>query len=603
MSKRQSRKHGYGIQNKALLWMTIVISVVFLAIMVGIGTVVIRNTYRSMTAQYTYANEKFLNSFQNVYKELNQLTSSYVLNEYVQKSLCNKPLSAKDKVLLTRTLSYINKSYMDYYLWLDNKGNTYGQKEIQFDAEKFYNSRLYKNLGQEYSKTKLFWERDILFGSYDMALFVGRYVHQLDTIHEPGIIYIKLNDQINLKFTKGIKDHSLVYFIMDNQNKICFEQVPKDFQWQDEEKNKIIDRIILESNNKKVDQVEKLQYGMLYQANDKDTGFKIITYVPRSITWKVIREILFMLGIIFFVTYLIGIWGIIIFSRKLTRPIKKINQFMIEFDDSKLNDRISIKTNTELDTIGESYNKMIEKVGTLMDDIKIKERQLRKSEMDLLLYQIRPHFLYNTLDTIYMLARIQKEETIMKMIQALSKFLRINLNNGKDELTVSKELEHVSAYLEIQKIRNNDLFEYDMECKENLKEYVIIKMILQPIVENCIKYGFQDIDAGGEIHIRVYEDEDNLIMSVVNNGTSMEEQTYWLLNQLERVPIEKIDSLIPKGHGGFGIVNVVKRLRLKYNNQIRFFYIPKEQGTECVIKISKDFVNRFRQGENGDEEV
>ncbi|RDU22392.1 sensor histidine kinase [Anaerosacchariphilus polymeriproducens] len=599
MNERHLKKHLYGIQKKALLWLTIVISVVFLAIIAGIGTVVIRNTYRSMTAQYTYVNDKFLNSFQNVYEELNQLTSSYVLNEYVQKSLCNKTLSAKDKVLLTRTLFYINKSYMDYYLWLDNKGNTYGQKDIQLDLEKFYNSRLYKNLGKDYSKTKLFWERDVLFGSYDMALFVGRYVHQLDTIHEPGIIYIKLNNQINMKFTKELKDNSLVYLILDNQNQICYEQVPDGFQWQKEEKNNVLNRIILESNDKKLNQVEKLQYGILCQAYDKDTGFKIITYVPKSITWKVIQEILFMLGIIFFVTYLIGICGIIIFSRKLTKPIKKINQFMIEFDDSKLNDRISIKTNTELDTIGESYNKMIEKVGILLDDIKIKERKLRKSEMDLLLYQIRPHFLYNTLDTIYMLARIQKEETIMKMIQALSKFLRINLNNGRDEITVSKELEHVSAYLEIQKIRNNDLFEYYIDCKENLKECVIIKMILQPIVENCIKYGFQDLEEGGEIHICVYEDEDNLIMSVENNGSTMEEQSYRLLNQLERVPIDEIGLVMPKGQGGFGIINVVKRLRLKYNNQIRFFYIPKDQGTECVIKISKVFINLWRQGEDG----
>ena len=103
---------------------------------------------------------------------------------------------------------------------------------------------------------------------------------------------------------------------------------------------------------------------------------------------------------------------------------------------------------TELDSIGSSYNAMIDKVGMLMNKVREDEKVLREQEIHSLVNQLHPHFLYNTLDTIYMLARISHEETIMKMIYALSKYLRINLSKGADEIPLSKEFEHVCAYMD-----------------------------------------------------------------------------------------------------------------------------------------------------------
>ena len=213
---------------------------------------------------------------------------------------------------------------------------------------------------------------------------------------------------------------------------------------------------------------------------------------------------------------------------------------------------------------------------------------MKESELQTMLYQIRPHFLYNTLDTIYMLARIQKEETIMKMIQALSKLLRINLSNGKENIEVWEELEHVSSYLDIQQIRNTDLFQYKIEIEEEVKQEVIMKMILQPVVENCIKYGFRDIYSGGKIYIRAYQENDYICFSIENNGTPIEQEQMEILNNMELVSLEEVDQVIKKRKGGFGISNVVKRLRMRYNDQIRFYYIRKEDGTECMIKIKKE---------------
>ena len=127
-----------------------------------------------------------------------------------------------------------------------------------------------------------------------------------------------------------------------------------------------------------------------------------------------------------------------------------------------------IETNTELDKIGNSYNEMLHNIENLLSEIKKQEKELRTSELNMLINQIKPHFLYNTLDTIYMLARINGEKTTMKMIQSLSTYLRLSLSKGKDIVTVGDELENVQSYMEILQIRNSGLFIYEMSFRIHL---------------------------------------------------------------------------------------------------------------------------------------
>lgn len=566
--------------------MTAIISIVFIIIYIGINRIITKTTYESLSKQYSYISEKIELTFSDIYDDLDQVTANYVMNEYVQKTLSNQPMNSKDIDMLKKTLSYQNKSYMDYYLIIDNKDNIYAQKDISIDIDKFKNSDLYEGLGNKYSHTSLMWERDTVFGSNEMSIFAARYIHELNSDKDPGIVYLKLNNKIFDTISAQIKDDSFIYLILDNHNEICFEQMREGYQWNQEIKNNIIERI---SENEE-SYLYDLDEGIVSSEYDANTGFTILVYAPKEITNQVIWQTQKIMVILFLLSYIVTLLGIIVFTNRLTDPIKKVSHIMKEFDDTKLNTTIVLDTNTELDYIGHAYNDMLTNIKTLMKEVQNKESELRESELRTLLYQIRPHFLYNTLDTIYMLARIQKESTIMKMIQALSKFLRINLNNGIEEMEIKKELEHVSAYLDIQKIRKNNLFEYQIQYDDAIKNMKIMKMILQPISENCIKYGFQDIYEGGKIWIRVFLEETYLAFSIENNGTPIEEEQLLQLNKLENITMDEIDSVIRKKEGGFGICNVVKRLRLKYNDKIRFYYIRKESGTECIIKVDKDLV-------------
>ncbi len=573
------RKYFFGIRKKAVVSITVIFGIIFFLTYLGINKIVKDNTREFLTDQYSYLNDKVLGSFRNTYDELNSLTADFVTNDYVQKTLTNQTVTASDRDMMERTLSYYNKSFLDSYLVIDNKGNQYSQKGIRLDMEKFRKSAIYQSLGDEYSKTKILWTRDVIFGTNEMSFFAVRYIREMNSVHDAGVLILKLNERVMDAVRESAENEELAYFIVNSDKEICYKIIPDgmDESWHQELNERLWNPDETESKS--------LKNGIFSGRTDERTKFAVITYAPGSVTNQVIREIQLVMGLIFGLMFVLTVAGVAFFTKRLTSPIEYLSSTMRDFDDSKLDERISLDTNTELDFIGHAYNKMIEKVKSLMNDIMRKEKELKDSEMQTMLYQIRPHFLYNTLDTIYMLARIQKEETIMKMTQSLSRFLRINLSNGRESIEVSQELEHVSSYLEIQKIRNTDLFEYEASAEPGTEKLFVTKMILQPIVENSIKHGFRDIYSGGMIWIRAYCEDGYLCFSVENNGTPVLPDALEKLNRMEQVSMDEMDMLIEKRQGGFGICNVVKRLRLKYNDQIRFYYTAKSAGTECVIKI------------------
>lgn len=572
----------YGIQTKIILFITLTMIVMFFVTYMGVNHIVQKDRMDSLTQQNEYYNERMQFAFEEIKKELNQVTADFILNEYVQKSLTNQFFTTSDREMMRKSLAFLNPGYLDSYLIMDNKGNLYSQSQSFLNLENFYESDFYKSLGEEYSKTKLIWAEDVIWGIGEKCLFTVRYVHEMNAVHDPGILILKLNESVLDGVKSSLVDERFAYFILDEEKEVCFGMLPGKKEWKGEEEQVsfLQKEIFTRLENK---EAQKSKDAILCASTIEN--FTIITYAPKDVTLSVIIQIEQVLAIVFAAACFSGVLVTNFYARKLTRPIKYLSETMSSFEESHINQRITLDTNTELDQIGTAYNGMVERVGQLMTDVKMKERELRKSELQSLMYQIRPHFLYNTLDTIYMLARISKEETIMKMIQELSKFLRINLSNGNEEIPVEKELEHVSAYLEIQKIRNAELFEYEIEKTQEIEGISIMKMILQPVAENCIKYGFCDIYEGGRIKIAGGVDGGVFSIQIANNGKPMEEKSLEYLNRLEKMDMEEMDALIQHRQGGFGISNVVRRLRMRYSDGVRFFYTIEEGWTVCHIQI------------------
>jgi sensor histidine kinase YesM len=371
---------------------------------------------------------------------------------------------------------------------------------------------------------------------------------------------------------------------MDKYGKVWQSWYPEDYELSESDKE-IIRALAKEEESGMILSEKRIKSGVLSAYRQEETGLVVYTIVPNSVLAHDLKPILLvMVGIYLFVIVMAVVLSIY-FSNRFSKPIKIISKAMTGFDGTDFSKTIEIDTRTELDQIGQSYNEMLGNIEALLNEIKLQERELRTSELQTLISQINPHFLYNTLDNIYMLARMNGEETTMKMIQALSKYLRLSLSKGSDIVTVEDELENVKSYMEIQQIRNKDLFAYEINCEINEKETRILKLILQPLVENAIKYGFCEIYEGGLIRIQIREENQGLRVEVYNSGLPMKQEIADQINAMSKKPLLEIKDTFAHKHHGYGIFNILTRLRLKYGEEVGFAYEVEEEGTRCIIWI------------------
>lgn len=175
----------------------------------------------------------------------------------------------------------------------------------------------------------------------------------------------------------------------------------------------------------------------------------------------------------------------------------------------------------EIQMLSDQYDHMVIRIGELIDHIKEEQELKRKTELKLLQAQINPHFLYNTLDTIVWLAEGKRHQEVVDMITALSSFLRMGLNNGRDFITIRGEAEHVKSYLQIQHFRYEDILDYEIDFKEQIMEFSTLKLTLQPIVENALYHGIKNCRKKGFLKISGWQEEEDILLKVEDNGIGM----------------------------------------------------------------------------------
>lgn len=231
----------------------------------------------------------------------------------------------------------------------------------------------------------------------------------------------------------------------------------------------------------------------------------------------------------------------------------------------------------EIKVLYDSYNQMVEQINNLIHEVyqaKIKEKD---AELQALQAQINPHFIYNTLDTINWMAMRYRAKDIQQMILSLATMLRCSLNNGENLIKLSKEYEQIVNYINIQKVRDPESFNVVYEMDEEIMHYQVIKLILQPLVENAILHGCDGVDYQITIRIIGYLEEGHIMLKVCNNGNRPDLEAIQKLLDLESE--EK-----PKS---YGIRNVNMRLVKHYGDQygIQYNYDEKSMETQAIIRI------------------
>jgi two-component system sensor histidine kinase YesM len=215
-------------------------------------------------------------------------------------------------------------------------------------------------------------------------------------------------------------------------------------------------------------------------------------------------------------------------------------------------------------------------------DAKIKEQEnLKKAELRALQAQINPHFLYNTLDTIIWMAEANRPAQVVELVRALSRFFRITLSKGKDWITVGEEIEHISSYLTIQKIRYRDILDYVIDVDPEVLDATMLKLTLQPLVENALYHGIKNKRSGGVITVRGRRwDDGHLLVEVSDNGIGMTAE------KVAQLRAALANEGLAARESGFGLCNVHQRVKLYYGKQYGLTVESEYgQGTRVLLDI------------------
>ncbi|WP_426448420.1 cache domain-containing sensor histidine kinase [Paenibacillus sp. S-38] len=270
----------------------------------------------------------------------------------------------------------------------------------------------------------------------------------------------------------------------------------------------------------------------------------------------------------------------VILSFTLTRPIKALESHMKLAEKGNFGQRVEIESTNEIGKLSRSFNVMIGRIQELMEQIVQAQEKKRVSELKALQAQIKPHFLYNTLDSIIWMAETGKMEDVVSMTSALAKLLRSSISKGEELVPLTVELEQIQSYLTIQQIRYRRKFTYTLEVPECLHHVRLPKLVLQPIVENAIYHGIKHKAEPGHICITGRRTPDGIELTVSDDGVGMpEDRVRTILNE----PRRAADSFTSSG---VGVHNVNQRMELTFGPGYGLHFVSElEEGTAVTIRI------------------
>ena len=258
------------------------------------------------------------------------------------------------------------------------------------------------------------------------------------------------------------------------------------------------------------------------------------------------------------------------------KPLRKIEEHMQIVENGEFITMPVDDNENEITNLRKVFNHMILSVKELMHRVKEEERIIAKGKLDIIYAQINPHFLYNTLDAISALTLMEENEKCFQMIQALGNFYRNSLNSGLDYISVEDEINSIKSYITILNTRYENQIAVSYDVEESIKKEKVLKLLLQPLVENAVHHGLNGEE--GNIEIKVFEQEDEIIFIVSDDGVGMSD--------------EKIKDILEgktvTGKSGFGLYSLIQRIKLIYEIEDPMI-IQSEVGvgTEIIVTVKK----------------
>lgn len=322
----------------------------------------------------------------------------------------------------------------------------------------------------------------------------------------------------------------------------------------------------------------------------RSTGWKFANIIPYSSILKNIKTVRITLVLVYIVIFILVFYLSLLFAKGITKPLKRLTDEMklVEegrFDEIAPVDITTVKQGDEIAQLERDFHLMVQKINSLIKDNYLKQIAVKESEFKALQAQINPHFLYNTLDSINWLAKINKQHQIATMVKALGNLLRNSISIKSEVISLGNEINILEDYITIQKCRYEERLDFSIDISQEYWQYMIPKLSIQPLVENSIKHGLEKILGVCKIRVWAESSENGLEIWVQDNGPGMDKDFLAKLNKGE---------IKPRG-SGIGIKNIDDRIKIIFGREygIKIDSILGQGTKVCIFipyKRSEDFV-------------
>lgn len=507
----------------------------------------------SNASVHTYLSDASIDENQNtaVKERVSQQLRSAI---NIRKEINSIALITQDgRIVLSGGYSVSVNQYADY------KSTDWYRNALQNNGEVYVSSSHVQN---------------IIAGEYRWVVTFSKAILD-DSGNTQGVLLMDLNYEIIDDICERIE--------LGNRGYIYLIDGSGDILWHP--KQQLIYANLLEEH---VDEVYTLKSGRLqlgegdeqrmYVANNSpSTGWIAVGVVYMDELLQNPSEMMSFYLVVGAISMTLAICLCVLIARAITNPLRKLSETMAAVEEGNFDVQAGVTAHNEVGKLSDSFNHMIRRTKELMDLAVLNEEQKREIEWMALQAQIKPHFLYNTLDSIIWMAHAGKNEEVVDMTVALAALLRSSIGSGSELVPLREELDHVKSYLTIQKMRYNEKLSYTIEADEDTLSCIVPRLLLQPLVENAIYHGIKVKEEGGSIHVAAMREGGKLLITIEDTGVGMTDE------QLAHIFEPRSDK---KHSTGIGVYNVEERIRIHYGEKYGMkFFCEAGKGTTVLIVL------------------
>ena len=563
------------MRRKLLLFnLTMILLVVFILAISGVY-IYRQNLMKSRMSYITELQRQLAASFdlkiKSVENTLDILANTREIKDCLMYDGENPALKIEDEQAVRSLFTNYEKVNSDYLNMILVFGN--GKEYISNDTYRLVNESFFKEqwfkeaVKNDYSYQFYNALRNLeSWKKYDDGSYIS-IAKSVQANHKSiGVIMIDVSLEEFKKLYRDIEeDTGSFFFLMNDEGKIILSPV-----------NNIVYRVnstwFSEKEGIIVSNILGKKYKFVYN-KFRDENLLIVGAYDMEKENVILIHILEISLIMALTAFFIAMIWSVYFVSALTTPLLTLSELMKQASEGNFDVRFNEECDGDIQVLGKSFNKMASKLKDFLEMIYTEQKEKREAELQVMQEQIKPHFLYNTLDMMSWMARKHEALDIVNVIARLSDFFRISLSKGKEQIPLGEELKMVSSYLDIQSLRYQDLFVYDIDCPKYLESRYILRMSLQPLVENCLYHGIKEADNEESLlQIVIREIDDGISIMIKDNGKGMDDTVMEKLNFCLR------NNNWDGWNGGFGVKNVGNRIWHSFKKGSGLYYSKDEEG-------------------------